>query len=138
MAYSTRLAGPWARCAATAVALLLMDAASPVRAATPPRSPDEQKEDAALRAQAADLIKAAVMQCFNRPVPTRRARIAIRFSLNPDGTLKSAPEPLTRGQRRAAMNRAGLRAIKNCAPYALPESLRGAPALWSTQTIEFR
>ena len=111
----------------------------PAMALTPPRSPDQVAEDDKSRLRATALIEAQVARCFVRPEKSAGAKATLRFYLQIDGTLRAPPQLLEQSatQAQLALANAASRAIERCAPFKVPEELRGSPYLWTTQTIVF-
>jgi membrane protein involved in colicin uptake len=114
--------------------------AGPADALTPRRSPEQQAADARDRARATSIIREGVQRCYSVPSDAAGRAVKVRMQLNPDGSLAGKPAVLGRltdnGQRLLAQ--AAVRAIVRCAPYVMPDDLRGSPYLWTGQTLHFK
>jgi hypothetical protein len=90
------------------------------------------------------MLKGRLAKCWNVPVgaPDPASLVfRVRFSLNQDGTVASAPQLLDQGRLgdpyfRAAAD-AAIRAINICGPYELPAEKYAGAGGWNEITIEF-
>jgi colicin import membrane protein len=119
--------------------LFLWSLAAPVAALTPLRSPAQKADDARQREQASAILRGSIGRCFSAPREAAGRSVTVIVQLNTDGSIVGAPaaarhaaDPGTKALAAAAM-----RAIRRCAPYAMPDELRAKPFLWSRQTLRF-
>jgi hypothetical protein len=81
--------------------------------------------DAGMTATELDALRARLAQCWSPPIgwtDPAEVRVVLMLSLNPDGTMSSEPQVLQQPAGRYAQTAAesALRAVRRCAPYALP------------------
>jgi hypothetical protein len=81
--------------------------------------------DAKMTANELDALRARLAQCWSPPIgwtDPSEVRVILVISLNSDGTLNGAPKVVEQPQGRYAQPAAesALRAVRRCAPYALP------------------
>jgi hypothetical protein len=108
----------------------------PAFALTPLKSPEQLAQDDILYARASRSIEAAAMPCFPAPTARQRKPITIRFFLADAGKKVSQLQVLEPGTVSKVMRRAAFRAIRRCAPYAVPDELRNRGGFWATVTLE--
>lgn len=124
--------------AVIAILTLTSIATMPFSAAalTPLKSPEQRAQDDILFARASQSIEQAAMRCFIAPSARLRKPVTIRFFLAGAGKQVSQLKAIESPPQSGAMQRAALRAIKNCAPYGVPEELRNWGGFWAT--VRFR
>jgi outer membrane biosynthesis protein TonB len=81
--------------------------------------------DARMTANELDALRSRLAQCWSPPIgwtDPAEVRVVLLISLNPDGSVASEPEVMQRPDGRYAQPAAesALRAVRRCAPYALP------------------
>ncbi len=81
--------------------------------------------DAQMTATELDALRARLAQCWSPPIgwtDPAEVRVILMLSLNPDGSVAGDPQVLERpnGRYEQAAPESALRAVRRCAPYALP------------------
>ncbi len=107
----------------------------PASALTPLKSPEQRAQDEILFTRASRSIKAKAMTCFSAPASGQRKPMTVRFFLASAGKKVSQLQMLEPGSAKAAMRRASFRAIRTCAPYAVPAELSTWGGFWATVTF---
>ena len=85
-----------------------------------------------------DGLRGQVQRCWTPPVGSSEANlvVAVRFTLNPDGTLNSRPATVEAPAHPMgpSLARSAERAVAMCAPYKLPADKYAA---WSDIILDF-
>jgi hypothetical protein len=105
-------------------------------ARTPLKSPEQLAQDEILFARASRSIQTAAMKCYLAPPIRQQKPMTIRFFLARNGKQVSQLQVLKASPAASAMRRAAFRAIRNCAPYTVPDELRNWGGFWATVRLE--
>jgi hypothetical protein len=124
---------PVLACLALAASLNL---STPASARTPLKSPEQLAQDEILFARPSRQIEAAAMKCFSAPSARPRRPVTVRFFLAGAGKQVSQLQVIEPRATPAPVRRAAFRAIRTCAPYAVPEELRNWGGFWATVTLK--
>lgn len=115
---------------------------SPATAIVPAASPEERAQRDLLHAEMKKLVTSQVMRCFPKRRKNHRVPLNARFFIDDEGrrvtnieilVVDSWPRP-----PRSAREFAAVRAIKACAPFAIPERLNNWGEYASQATVEFK
>jgi hypothetical protein len=104
-------------------------------ALTPLKSPAQLAQDEILFARASRSIETAAMKCLPARGAGLRPPMTIRFFLAGAGKQVSQLQVLEPKPAPAARQRASFRAIRACAPYAVPDELINWGGFWATVTF---
>ena len=88
-----------------------------------------------------DALRARIVACWDIPLGASNAdevRTAVQFHLNQDGSLAGEPEITKRpdGRYNAIAPESVIRAIRKCAPYALPPDKYAGDTGWNTVALD--
>jgi hypothetical protein len=108
----------------------------PATARTPLKSPEQLAQDEILFARASRQIEAAATKCFSASTARPRRPVTVRFFLAGSGKQVSQMQVIEPRATSAPVRRAAFRAIRTCAPYAVPENLRNWGGFWATVTLK--